>query len=77
MTSWTIRCAKSWKSSWAGASRARRFYPAWNVSEQCRTAPQESPDAHVAARLRREVLSEYQSVMSKAVKRGKHRAKRS
>ncbi len=45
--------------------------------EQCRTAPQESPDAHVAARLRREVLSEYQSVMSKAVKRGKHRAKRS
>jgi RNA polymerase sigma-70 factor (ECF subfamily) len=44
--------------------------------EQCRTAPQESPDTHVAARLRREVLSEYQSVMSKAVKRGKNRARR-
>ncbi len=44
--------------------------------EQCRTAPRESPGTHVAARLRREVLSEYQSAMSKAVKRGKNRAKR-
>jgi len=44
--------------------------------EQCRTAPQESPDSYVAARLRREVLSKYQSVMSKAVKRGKNHANR-
>ncbi|MGO9640875.1 MAG: sigma-70 family RNA polymerase sigma factor [Candidatus Acidiferrales bacterium] len=45
--------------------------------QQCRTAPNESPDSYVAARLRREVLSEYQSVMAKAAKRGKNHANRS
>ena len=33
--------------------------------QQCRTAPNESPDPHVAARLRRELMSEYQGLMSK------------
>jgi RNA polymerase sigma-70 factor (ECF subfamily) len=45
--------------------------------QQCRTAPNESPDSNVAARVRREVLSEYQSVMAKAAKRGKNHANRS
>jgi RNA polymerase sigma-70 factor (ECF subfamily) len=61
----------------AGCEPCQAFLSSLEQSiEQCRTAPQESPDTHVAARLRREVLSEYQSAMSKAVKRGKHRAKR-
>ena len=33
--------------------------------QQCRTAPNKSPDPHVAARLRRELMSEYQGLMSK------------
>ena len=32
---------------------------------QCRTAPNESPDPRIAARLRRELMSEYQGLMSK------------
>jgi len=31
--------------------------------QQCRIAPNESPDPHVAARLRRELMSEYQGLM--------------
>ena len=37
--------------------------------QQCRTAPNESPDPRVAARLRRELLSEYQSLMADIAKR--------
>ena len=33
--------------------------------QQCRTAPNESPDPRVAARLRRELMAEYQGLMSK------------
>ena len=32
---------------------------------QCRTAPNESPDPRIAARLRRELMSEYKGLMSK------------
>jgi RNA polymerase sigma-70 factor, ECF subfamily len=32
--------------------------------DQCRTAPDETPDPRVAARLRRELLSEYQNLMT-------------
>ncbi len=37
--------------------------------EQCRIAPNDAPDPRVAARLRQEVLSKYQSVMAGASKR--------
>jgi RNA polymerase sigma-70 factor (ECF subfamily) len=37
--------------------------------QQCRTAPNESPDPRVAARLRRELMSEYQGLMTKITKR--------
>ena len=36
-----------------------------NSIQQCRTAPNESPDPRVAARLRRELMAEYQGLMSK------------
>jgi RNA polymerase sigma-70 factor (ECF subfamily) len=36
--------------------------------QQCRTAPNESPDPRVAARLRRELLSEYQGLMAGIIK---------
>ena len=35
---------------------------------QCRTAPNESPDPRIAARLRRELMSEYQGLISKITK---------
>ena len=37
--------------------------------EQCRTAPNETPDPRVAARLRQELITEYQSAMANAAKR--------
>src|SRR5579864_6026004 len=37
--------------------------------EQCRTSPNESPDPRFAARLRQELLTEYQGVMANATKR--------
>jgi len=37
--------------------------------QQCRTAPNESPDPRVAPRLRRELLSEYQGLMGDITKR--------
>lgn len=37
--------------------------------QQCRIAPNESPDPRIAARLRRELLSEYQSLMADITKR--------
>src|SRR6202521_2635400 len=37
--------------------------------QQCRTAPNESPDPRVTARLRRDLLSEYQSLMADITKR--------
>ncbi len=37
--------------------------------QQCRTAPNESPDPRIAARLRRELLSEYQDLMANIAKR--------
>lgn len=39
-----------------------------NSIRQCRTAPNDSPDPHVAARLRRELLSEYQGLMAQISK---------
>jgi len=38
--------------------------------EHCRTAPNQSPDRNVAAQLRRELMAEYQAVMSKVASRG-------
>jgi RNA polymerase sigma-70 factor (ECF subfamily) len=37
--------------------------------QQCRTAPNESPDPRVAARFRRELIAEYQELMSKVTRR--------
>ncbi len=37
--------------------------------QQCRMAPNESPDPRVAARLRRELMAEYQSLMKKIARR--------
>jgi len=45
--------------------------------QQCRTAPNESPDPRVAARLRRELLSEYQGLMADITKRDANDVKRS
>jgi RNA polymerase sigma-70 factor (ECF subfamily) len=45
--------------------------------QQCRTAPRESPDPRVAARLRRELLSEYHSLMADITKRDAIDVKRS
>jgi len=36
--------------------------------QQCRMAPNESPDPHLAARLRRELLSEFQELMKRISK---------
>jgi RNA polymerase sigma-70 factor, ECF subfamily len=40
-----------------------------NSIQQCRKAPNESPDPRVAARLRRELLSDYQGLMANISKR--------
>jgi RNA polymerase sigma-70 factor (ECF subfamily) len=45
--------------------------------QQCRTAPRESPNPRVAARLRRELLSEYHSLMADITKRDANDVKRS
>ncbi len=45
--------------------------------QQCRTAPSESPDPRIAVRLRRELLSEYQSLMADITKRDAIDVKRS
>jgi RNA polymerase sigma-70 factor (ECF subfamily) len=45
--------------------------------QQCRTEPNESPDPRVAARLRRELLSEYQALMADITKREAIDAERS
>jgi RNA polymerase sigma-70 factor (ECF subfamily) len=45
--------------------------------QQCRTAPNESPDPRIAARLRRELLSEYQALMADITKREAIDAERS
>jgi anti-sigma factor RsiW len=42
--------------------------------EQCRTAPKESPDPHRAARVRREVLSDYTSLMTQITKQRANQA---
>jgi RNA polymerase sigma-70 factor, ECF subfamily len=44
--------------------------------QQCRIAPNESPDPRIAARLRRELLSEYQGLMADITKRGAINTKR-
>jgi RNA polymerase sigma-70 factor, ECF subfamily len=38
--------------------------------QQCRIVPNDSPDPHATARLRRELLAEYQSLMANITKRG-------
>ena len=45
--------------------------------QQCRTAPNQTPDPRVAARLRRELLSEYQDLMANITKRDAIDARRS
>ncbi len=44
--------------------------------QQCRIAPNESPDPRIAARLRRELLSEYQGLMADITKRDAINTKR-
>jgi RNA polymerase sigma-70 factor, ECF subfamily len=44
---------------------------------QCQTAPNESPDPRIAARLRRELMSEYQGLMSKITRHGASEVSRS
>jgi anti-sigma factor RsiW len=44
--------------------------------QQCRIAPDESPDPRIAARLRRELLSEYQGLMADITKRDAINTKR-
>ena len=44
--------------------------------ERCRTAPNQAPDQKVAAKLRRELMGEYQAVMSKIGSRGSSRLAR-
>jgi RNA polymerase sigma-70 factor (ECF subfamily) len=44
--------------------------------QQCRVAPNESPDPRIAARLRRELLSEYQGLMTDITKRDAIKTKR-
>jgi RNA polymerase sigma-70 factor (ECF subfamily) len=41
-----------------------------NSIQHCRTAPNELPDPRLAARLRREVIADYQGLMSKVARRG-------
>ncbi|HET8924657.1 MAG TPA: sigma-70 family RNA polymerase sigma factor [Candidatus Acidoferrum sp.] len=49
-----------------GCEPCRAFLSSLEKSiQQCRTAPNESPDPRVAARLRRELMAEYQGLMSK------------
>jgi RNA polymerase sigma-70 factor (ECF subfamily) len=45
--------------------------------QQCRTAPNESPDPHLAARLRRELMAEYQGLMNSITKKQASDANRS
>ena len=45
--------------------------------QQCRTAPNESPDPRIAARLRRELMSEYQGLMSKITRHDAREVSRS
>ena len=53
-----------------GCEPCKAFLSSLEKSIQlCRVAPNESPDPRVAARLRRELLSEYQSLMSDITKR--------
>jgi anti-sigma factor RsiW len=40
-----------------------------NSIRKCRTDPNESPDPRLAARLRREVIADYQGLMSKIARR--------
>jgi RNA polymerase sigma-70 factor, ECF subfamily len=47
-----------------------------NSIQQCRKAPNESPDPRVAARLRRELLSEYHGLMADITKRDAIKIKR-
>jgi RNA polymerase sigma-70 factor, ECF subfamily len=47
-----------------------------NSIQQCRKAPNESPDPRVAARLRRELLSDYQGLMADISKREAIKTKR-
>lgn len=44
---------------------------------QCRTAPNESPDPRIAAKLRRELMSEYQGLMSKITRHNTSEVSRS
>jgi RNA polymerase sigma-70 factor, ECF subfamily len=41
-----------------------------NSIHQCRSAPNETPDPHVAARLRRELVSQFQNLMASVTKSG-------
>ncbi len=61
-----------------GCEPCKAFLSSLEKSIQvCRTAPNESPDPRVAASLRRELLYEYQSVMSDITKRGAINVKQS
>ena len=49
-----------------GCEPCKAFLSSLEISiQQCRVAPNESPDPRVAARLRRDLMAEYQGLMSK------------
>jgi len=53
-----------------GCEPCKAFLTSLETSiDQCRTAPNETPDPGVAARLRQELLAEYQGVMANVTKR--------
>lgn len=53
-----------------GCEPCRAFLTSLEKSiEQCRTAPNESPDPRVAAKLRQELLTEYQGAMANVARR--------
>lgn len=60
-----------------GCEPCKAFISSLEMSiQQCRMAPNESPDPRVAAKLRRELLSEYQSLMADITKRDAINVKR-
>jgi RNA polymerase sigma-70 factor, ECF subfamily len=52
-----------------GCEPCKAFLSSLELSiQQCRTSPNESPDPHAAAKLRRELLSRYQTLMANVTK---------
>jgi hypothetical protein len=60
-----IRCAKNWKNTWMGASRARRFLDSLEVTiTQLRKLPSERRDKVKGVKIRKDVLSRYRILLT-------------